>query len=99
MGCRLQDISLIDAVLLWCDSLDDVLAQPDWEKVVELATRMGEGETLSDQQLLQLTEARRRVAARDALVEALRSGNEWEIQRCYLPKLLDDFPGASLGRT
>jgi hypothetical protein len=39
-------------------------------------------------------QAQRRVACREGLQRALDSGNVAEIQRCYVPELLDDYPAA-----
>ena len=43
VGYRLHDIPPIDEVLLWCNSLDELLEQRDWDKALQLAARMGEG--------------------------------------------------------
>jgi len=90
----LWDVPPIDEVLLWCNSLDELLAQRDWDKAVQLAARMRRDE-LTDPQCQAVVEAQRRVAARDALAEALRGGSERDIQRCYVPELLDDYPAAA----
>ncbi|MEK6237856.1 MAG: hypothetical protein N2C14_24360, partial [Planctomycetales bacterium] len=45
------------------------------------------------QQLAQ--EAHRRVECKKRLESALASGNEGEVQRCYVPAMLDDWPAAA----
>jgi len=91
----LHDVPPVDEVLLWCNSLDDLLAQRDWDMAVELVKRMGPGEQIPAHLAALVDEAQRRVACRQALEQALASGDEEAIQRAYVPQLLDDYPAAA----
>ena len=89
----LRQVPPIDEVLLWCQSLDQLLTARDWDAAVQLVRRMGAGERI-DQHLLPLVdEAQRRVACREALQQALDSGDAAEIQRCYRPEMLNRLSG------
>lgn len=92
---NLQDIPPIDEVLLWCNSLEDLLAARDWDMAAQLVSRMGEGEQIAPHLQQQVALAQQRVACREALEKAIAAGDEQEIQRCYVPHLLDDYPAAA----
>jgi len=91
----LEDVPAIDEVLLWCNSLEDLLLRKDWDTAVQLADRMSDQEPIAETLRSQVEAARRRVAARAALDQALQLANEWEVQRAYDPQLLDDYPAAA----
>ena len=91
----LHQIPPIDEVLLWCNSIEDLLAKRDWDTAVKLVQRMGTGEQIPHNLRGQVEEAQRRVACRQALEAAIERGNEEEIQRFYVPELLDDYPAAA----
>jgi hypothetical protein len=91
----LYDIPPIDEVLLWCNSVEELLGAHEWDKAVQLVQRMGPSEQIP-QHLVPLVDlAYRRVACRQALEAALEKGDEEEIRRAYVPQLLDDYPAAA----
>ena len=92
---NLHDVPPVDEVLLWCNSLDDLLSQRDWDMALQLIQRMGPGEQIPAHLAEQVDEAQRRVACRNALEQALASGDEEAISRAYVPQLLDDYPAAA----
>ena len=91
----LNSLPPVEEVLLWCHSLESLLAERDWDKVVLLVGRMGPEEQVPPDLQPQVDLAHRRVAARMALEAALEAGDEQEVQRCYVPELLDDYPAAA----
>jgi serine/threonine protein kinase len=91
----LYKIPPIDEVLLWCNSLDQLLAAKDWDTAVQLVRRMSPSEQIDPQLQPLVDQAHRRVTARESLEAALASGDEIEVQRCYVPDLLDDYPAAA----
>ncbi len=44
-----RDIPPVDEVLLWCNSLENLLAARDWDTAIQLVDRMGEGEQIAPQ--------------------------------------------------
>ncbi|MCA9270231.1 MAG: hypothetical protein KDA41_17235, partial [Planctomycetales bacterium] len=92
---NLADVPPVDEVLLWCNSLDDLLAARDWDMAVQLVQRMGPQEQIPAHLTQLVGEAQRRVACRVALEKALAAGDEAAIQRAYAPQLLDDYPAAA----
>lgn len=91
----LHDVPGLDDVLLWCQPLGDVLAQKDWDLAVKLVESMGAAETIDEELLPLVSDAYARVAGRRALEQAIRSGDQVEILRCYQPELLAGDPRAS----
>jgi serine/threonine protein kinase len=91
----LREIPPVDEVLLWCSSLGEVLSQRDWDLATRLVQRMSGREAIPAELMPQVAEAQRRVACREALEQALASGDEAEITRCYQPELLADYPAAA----
>jgi len=91
----LHNLPTVDEVLLWCNSIEDLLAQKEWEKAVQLAQYLGEDEPLSPQIQPLLAQAQRRVECKRRLEKALDGGNEREIQKAYEPELLDDWPAVA----
>ncbi|MEQ8791754.1 MAG: hypothetical protein RIC55_36160 [Pirellulaceae bacterium] len=92
---ELNQVPSVDEVLLWCQSLDQLLTSRDWDAAVQLVRRMGAGERIDPRLLPLVDQAQRRVACREALQRALDSGDSAEIQRVYQPELLDDYPAAA----
>lgn len=92
---RLFDVPPIDEVLLWCNSIEDLLSARDWDTAVELVKRMGPGEQIPAHLQQQVNEAVQRVQCREALERAIATGDEGEIERAYAPRLLDDYPAAA----
>jgi hypothetical protein len=92
---RIEDIPPIDEVLLWCNSLQDLITAKDWDMALALVNRMGEQEQIDPAMEPLVQQARTRVAARDKLQEALASGDERRVIAAYKPQLLDDFPAAA----
>lgn len=90
----LEDVPDIDEVLLWCLSLEELLAARDFDTAVALMDRMSEEEQVPPHLAQQAADAQRRVQCRKALEEAIRRGDESEIMRYYVPELLDDYPSA-----
>ncbi len=91
----LKDIPPIDEVLLWCNSLDQLLTAHDWDTAVALVQRMSQQEPIPDHLRHLVDEAQARVKAREALEAALASGDEYLVQQRYVPDLLDDYPAAA----
>jgi hypothetical protein len=91
----IHNVPPVDEVLLWCNSLEDLLSARDWDMAVQLVRRMGPGEQVNPQLVPLVEEAHRRVACRQALERAIASGDEGEIARAYVPQLLDDYPAAA----
>jgi hypothetical protein len=91
----LHDVPCIDEVLLWCQSLDEVLARRDWDLAVKLVECMGAAETIGADLVPLVGEAYAHVAGWRALERALTSGDEVEIARCYRAKLLEGDPQAA----
>ncbi len=91
----IDQVPPLDEVLLWCHSIEDLIKASEWDKAVQLHKRMGPNEHVAPQLMPKVQEAYRRVACKDALEKALESGNDAEIQRCYDPALLDDYPAAA----
>lgn len=92
---NLKDIPPIDEVLLWCNSLDQLLAAHDWDTAVALVQRMSQQEQIPDHLRHLVDEAQARVKAREALEAALAAGDEYLVQQRYIPDLLDDYPAAT----
>lgn len=92
---ELHDVPPIDEVLLWCNSIEDLLNARDWDTAVQLADRMGPGEQLAPHIAAQVSQAYQRVACRKTLEQAIERGDEDEIERRYIPELLDDYPAAA----
>ncbi|WP_197442554.1 protein kinase domain-containing protein [Lignipirellula cremea] len=91
----ISQVPPVDEVLLWCNSIEDLLHAKEWDKAVQLHQRMGPGEQIPQHLQPLVAEAYRRVACREALEKALASGVDAEIQRCYVPALLNDYPAAT----
>ncbi len=92
----LHDVPSIDEVLLWCDSLESLLEQRDFDRAVQLVSRMGPQERIEPCQLPAIDDALRRVSCRRSLQAAVESGQAAEIERYYVPELLADYPAATL---
>jgi len=92
---NLYDIPPIDEVLLWCNSLDQLLSARDWDTAVELVKHMSRNEQIPAHLQPLVDQAHRRVACREGLEEALASGDEYLVQQRYVPDLLDDYPAAA----
>ena len=91
----LHDIPPVDEVLLWCESLDNLIAAKEWDKVVQLVDRMGPGEQIAPELQAHVQEAQQRVACRQAAEEALAEGNEERVEQLYATGLLQDYPEAA----
>ena len=91
----LHEVPPIGDVRLWCRGLDELLFQREWEAAVQLALRLGPGESVAPQLQPRLTEACRRVYCRHALERAIAAEDDWEIARNYVPELIDDLPDAA----
>jgi len=91
----IEQVPPVDEVLLWCNSIEDLLNAREWDKAVQLHQRMGPGEQIPQHLQPLVADAYRRVACREALEKALESGNDAEIQRSYVPELLNDYPAAA----
>jgi serine/threonine protein kinase len=92
---KLEDIPPIDEVLLWCNSLDQLLAARDWDTAVALVQRISVQEQIADHLRPLVDEAQARVKARERLEAALAAGDEYLVQQRYTPDLLDDYPAAA----
>jgi serine/threonine protein kinase len=84
----------IDEVLLWCNSVESLLAQGNFDRATELVSRMGSAEKIDSALLPHIENAWQRVHSRQALQAALGSGDITAIQKEYRPELLADYPAA-----
>ncbi len=90
----LRDVPPVDEVLLWCQSIDGLAAAREWDKVVQFVRRMGPAEQIPSELEPVVEEAERRVACREALVQALEDGDEARVEELYQTGLLSDYPAA-----
>lgn len=90
----LHDVPPVDEVLLWCESIDNLVGQQEWDKVVQLVQRMGPGEQVSPDMQPYVQEAQQRVACRQAMEEALARGDETRAQQLFATGLLNNYPAA-----
>ncbi len=91
---ELHDVPPVDEVLLWCESLDDLIASHQWDKVVRLVERMGPDEPISPHLQPLVLDAQERVACRREIEEAFEKGDEQRIEQCFQTGLLHDYPDA-----
>lgn len=91
----LHSVPDIDEVLLWCERLDVLLGQRDYDKAVKLAERMSPNEPIAPHLAGTLQRARNAIQCRTALEQALERGDEEQAARLYQPELLDDYPAAA----
>ncbi len=90
----LRDVPAVDEVLLWCESIAGLAAAEDWDKVVEFVRRMGTEERIPAELEPVVDEAERRVACREAMEQALASGDEARVEELYQTGLLEGYPAA-----
>jgi len=91
----LHDVPPVDEVLLWCESIENLVTQQEWDKVVQLLQRMGPGEQLAPEIQPHVQEAQQRVACRTAVEQALKEGNEERVEQLYATGLLHNYPAAA----
>lgn len=91
----LHDVPPVDEVLLWCESIDSLVSEQQWDKVVQLVQRMGPGEQINPEMQPYVNEAQQRVAARRAMEDALESGDEARAEQLYASGLLNNYPDAA----
>ena len=92
---RLADVPPIGDVRLWCQTLEELLHERDWESAVQLALRLGPEETVPAALQPRLTEACRRVVCRRLLEQAIAASDDREVARNYVPELIDDLADAA----
>jgi len=92
---KLEDVPAIDEVLLWCHSLDDLLARRDFDSAAALLGRMGSQEWIDPCNLPLIDSALRRVECCRALAVAVESGDIGAVAKTYVPELLHDYPAAA----
>jgi len=92
---ELQDVPPVDEVLLWCESVDSLVAACEWDKVVRLVERMGPHERVSPEMHPFVQEAQRRVECRRAVEEALARGDEERVEQLFHTGLLHNYPAAA----
>lgn len=90
-----HDVPPVDEVLLWCESIDNLVSQQEWDKVVQLVQRMGPGEQVAAEIQPYVQEAQQRVACRTAVERALKEGNEERVEQLYATGLLHNYPAAA----
>jgi hypothetical protein len=90
----LEDVPPVDEVLLWCESVENLVAACEWDKVVRLVERMGPGEHIAAEMQPFVAEARRRVECRQAIEDALEKGDEQRIEQWFNTGLLHNYPAA-----
>ncbi len=91
----LHDVPPVDEVLLWCESIDNLVTQQEWDKVVQLVQRMGPGERIAPEVQPYVQDAQQRVACRQAVEQALAEGNEERVEQLYATGLLHNYPAAA----
>lgn len=91
----LHDVPPVDEVLLWCESIENLVSQREWDKVVQLVQRMGPDEHLAPELQPLVQEAQQRAACRTAVERALKEGNEERVEQLYATGLLHDYPAAA----
>ena len=91
----LHDVPPVDEVLLWCESIENLVSQQEWDKVVQLVQRMGPDEHLAPELQPLVQEAQQRVACRTAVERALKEGNEERVEQLHATGLLQDYPAAA----
>ncbi len=91
----LQDVPPVDEVLLWCESIDSLVAAQDWDKVVQLIQRMGPNEHVSPEMHPFVEEARQRVQCRQAVEDALEQGDEERVEQLFNTGWLHNYPAAA----
>jgi hypothetical protein len=91
----LHDVPPVDEVLLWCESIENLVTQREWDKVVQLVQRMGPGERIAPDLQPFIQEAQQRVACRSAVEQALAEGREDRVEQLYATGLLHDYPAAA----
>lgn len=91
----LHDVPPVDEVLLWCESIENLVTQQEWDKVVHLVQRMGPGERIAPEVQPFVQEAQQRVACRQAVEQALAEGNEERVEQLYATGLLHNYPAAA----
>lgn len=91
----LHDVPPVDEVLLWCESIENLVTQQEWDKVVQLVQRMGPGERIAPEVQPYVQEAQQRVACRQAVEQALAEGNEERVEQLYATGLLHNYPAAA----
>ncbi len=91
----LHDVPPVDEVLLWCESIENLVTQQEWDKVVQLVQRMGPGERIAPDVQAYVQEAQQRVACRTAVEQALAEGNEERVEQLYATGLLHNYPAAA----
>jgi serine/threonine protein kinase len=89
----LQDIPPLADLVSDFDAVRQLLNQKAWDDAVELLNRNQAAKVPPDLQAT-VDEARYRVQCRTELEEAVARGDEEEMQRSYVPKLLDNYPKA-----
>lgn len=91
----LHDVPPVDEVLLWCESIENLATQQEWDKVMQLVQRMGPGERIAPDVQAFVQEAQQRVACRTAVEQALAEGNEERVEQLYATGLLHNYPAAA----
>ncbi len=92
---RLQDVPPVDEVLLWCESVESLVADCQWDKVVRLVEQMGPHEQVSPEMQPLVLEAQRRAECRREIEDAFAKGDEERIEHWYNTGLLDNYPAAA----
>ena len=92
---ELHDVPPVDEVLLWCESIENLVTQLEWDKVVHLVQRMGPGEQIAPEIQPYVQEAQQRVACRTAVEQAWKDGNEERVEQLYATGLLHNYPAAA----
>jgi ribosomal protein S20 len=91
----LHDVPPVDEVLLWCESIENLVTQQEWDKVVQLVQRMGPEERVAPEIQPYVQEAQQRVECRTAVEQALKQGNEERVEQLYATGLLHNYPAAA----
>jgi hypothetical protein len=92
---QLRDVPPIDEVLLWCNSVEALLSQGDFDRATQLVGRVGSTERIDAALLSKIDNAWQRVNCRRALQAAVDSGELCRIQSEYRHDLLADYPAAA----
>ena len=92
---RLADVPPIGDVRLWCQTLEELLHERDWESAVQLALRLGPEETVPGRLAAALDGSLPPSGVPPAVGAAIAASDDWEVARNYVPELIDDLADAA----
>ena len=90
----IDQVPSLDTLVDPFSRVEELLGLRDWDTVIELLQHSKKADDAPDHLQGPIREAYDRVSCRRELAVAVEAGNEVEMQRLYLPGLLDDYPAA-----